>query len=545
MKFYFLVLVSFLYSNLTVSQVRFIAISDAKQVLTGSSFQVEFRLENAEGSGFQEPDFGGLKKLSGPGRSMSTSIINGRMSSSIGYIYTLVGLSPGKFKIGSARIISSKKEFKTEPLTIEVVKGSNTKNPARQMEAYDEEPSGEIYIEVSVNTKKAFPGQQIFVTTKLFTQVGISHIEQVGNDQPEHCEIEAIGGEYPVQREIYKGKEFLTKVLHHVAIYPQTDGRLIIPKKVYRLILGDDGFGFGLKSLFFNTAKVVESNSIVIDVQALPKPTPANYSGAVGQFKVEFSKLNSNYNLSDALRLNLNITGNGNFKIINPKIQIKDSLLDVLDPTTTGPQKLDDKTEIIKSQNYEFLLTPKKEGVLNLQNSFCYFDPVTQQYIQVKDSQNIQIIKTKTNKLISDNIKLRPIEIQSDRSFVQKNESVITIGLFLLPFIFGFFTYFNKNENNFIKNIFSFGSGKNNKEEHLPHNQNPDAQFLSICKKLIPGSETCNNIFELKTYLNLHPESNYSVEILKIIDEYQAHKYNPIPSPYALEEILNKLNKLK
>ncbi|HRI32451.1 MAG TPA: hypothetical protein PLD02_01775 [Saprospiraceae bacterium] len=51
----------FLFLSISISlksQVSFEATTDAKQVLTGSTFQVQFTLHNAEGGSFTAPDFG-------------------------------------------------------------------------------------------------------------------------------------------------------------------------------------------------------------------------------------------------------------------------------------------------------------------------------------------------------------------------------------------------------------------------------------------------------------------------------------------------------
>ncbi|NOT38257.1 MAG: hypothetical protein HOP11_12865 [Saprospiraceae bacterium] len=543
MKVLYPLLIALVFSQFLLSQVRFIATTDVKQVFTGSSFDVEFRLENAEGRQFQEPDFGGLKKIGGSGRSMSTTIINGSMSSSTGYTYTLVGLSPGKYTIGPASISVSQKVYKSNPLTIEVIKqNSSTSKGGRDFSNSTAEVDGDVFIEVSANQNKVYPGQQVFLTTKLFTQVGINHIEAIESSFPQNCEIENIGGDYPVQREIIKGKEYLTKVLNNVAIYPLSSGKIILPRRVYRIILGDDHFGFGLKSLFFETAKVIESNSLTIEVFPLPSPIPENFSGAVGNFSAEFSRLNSSYSLSDALQIILTIEGNGNFKIINPKIQINDSLIDIVNPSSSGSQKIKDLTEIIKKQSYSFLLTPKNTGVLNLNNAFCYFDPSQKKYIQIQDSQTINIIKSNSGN--KDHIvKPMPIYTDLDNDYNQRYNKFFSIALFLLPFILGFFM--NQGIGNFQTNFSSFLlSAKNKKEQVITNSTSPEELILSYCKKRIPDSAHCNSLFEMKNYLSSNTENSLSGKLVQLINEYQVYNYMPTKDPETLQQIISKFKSL-
>jgi len=83
----FLNLIAFLLTTSLFAQFpSFVAEVETQQALVGSPFNIEFSLKNAEGTGFSAPDFGGLQVLGGPSRSMQTKVINGRNSSSIGYI---------------------------------------------------------------------------------------------------------------------------------------------------------------------------------------------------------------------------------------------------------------------------------------------------------------------------------------------------------------------------------------------------------------------------------------------------------------------------
>ncbi|MCC6814906.1 MAG: BatD family protein [Saprospiraceae bacterium] len=519
------------------SQVQFNVICDVKQVLTGSSFNVEFRLENAEGRSFSEPDFGGLIKISGPGRSMSTTIINGHMSSSVGYVYNLVGTKSGKYKIGSAQISVGSKIYKTNPITIEVIKPSQSTSKEN---ISPDGSNGEIYLELSADKKEAYIGQQIVITTKLYTQVGINHIEAVDNNRIDKCDIEFIAGDFPVQREVVKGKEFLTKILSKIVLYPFSNGRLSIPSNTYRLILGDDGFGFGLKSLFYNTAKVVESNELVIDVLNLPEPRPSNFSGAVGSFKAEFSSLNLQYSSADAINCYIQIEGNGNFKKINPLINIADTLLDIMEPTTGGSIKVSDEKELIRSQKFDYLMIPKGTGNIDLNLSFCYFDPDQKKYIQLSDSNRIEITKTIGNNKIQIE-GLRPIQIVSSVNYNVNYLWVVFAILFFIPVITGLILYRNSNIATnilfFIKHWIPFLKAKRRGDKQIVGS---DETLILNLILVYPELKNCETLYQARQWISKQIGSNTNREILEIIDEYQVTKYNPNHTLEDLDRIISK-----
>ena len=84
--------------------VSFEATADARQAVLESYFDVTFTLKNADGNNFTPPSFQDFIVVSGPSRSMQTSIVNGQVSKEEAYIYTLQPRRLGRLTIGSASI---------------------------------------------------------------------------------------------------------------------------------------------------------------------------------------------------------------------------------------------------------------------------------------------------------------------------------------------------------------------------------------------------------------------------------------------------------
>ena len=122
-------LIFFVFQFLIVkAQVSFVTECNAKSVVVGSSFQLTFRLNNAQGINFTPPSFDGFDLINGPMRSMQSSFVNGVGTSSMGYVYTLQAVKEGNLKVGSASIVVNGKVLQSNPITISVLKSSSKKS---------------------------------------------------------------------------------------------------------------------------------------------------------------------------------------------------------------------------------------------------------------------------------------------------------------------------------------------------------------------------------------------------------------------------------
>ena len=63
--------------------------ADANKIIQNSTVSIQYKLDGAKGSGFKNPNFGSLELVSGPSQSTSMQIINGAMSQSQSFSYSL------------------------------------------------------------------------------------------------------------------------------------------------------------------------------------------------------------------------------------------------------------------------------------------------------------------------------------------------------------------------------------------------------------------------------------------------------------------------
>lgn len=422
--------------NLT-AQVSFEATTDARQVLQGSGFSIRFELKNAEGSRFTPPDFEGFAVLSGPMRSIQTSIINGVRSSSIAYVYELQTNKLGKFTIGSASIVADNRLLKTNPVSIEVLRAEPVSESER-----------EIFILASLDKEDVYVGEQCILSYKLFTRVSIDNIEAASRPSMDAFHDQAVNMlNNPVQREIYKGREYTTRVLYKTSLFPIRTGRIVIEPAVYRIVKGDrDPFGFGMPSLFQRQLETVVTNQLELNVKELPQPQPEGFSGAVGEMFLKVNPLRERYSMQDAIKIHLELIGNSNFLVLKGPEILNDGQFEVSDSKKSELIKLTDEPEIVKSQTMDFLLIPHEPGSYNIIPRFCFFDPKEKNYKTLGDTMKVEIVSlTGANtQFMEDQIQfpnVKPLNVKNKAGLFSKDilfwymgllpVSLLIIGLYL------------------------------------------------------------------------------------------------------------------
>lgn len=172
-------------------------------VSTGEPFRVEFSVENAsQVSDFQAPAFNGLEVLS-RSQGQTTRIINGKVSQSVSFVYTVQAPSPGRFTIAGAAARVDGVKLRSNPVTITVEKGAagaapSAGNPPPASSPFsvptpaaprdnDATPGilrkGEdamakikknVFVRVEVDHQQVYVGQQVTATYKLYTRLPTS-----------------------------------------------------------------------------------------------------------------------------------------------------------------------------------------------------------------------------------------------------------------------------------------------------------------------------------------------------------------------------------
>jgi len=280
--------ISFLliYGSLLFSQKGIEIQISGKKVEAGEPLMVTYSLSNYNERGLVRKGFEPFELVGGPqvSRSMSTSYINGNMSSSQTNAYTiyLVCKKLGKYSIPKQSFqLSDGSLIETQAIEIEVVKpGSLPKQPqqARQANPYDpfsafndpydpfgsppmsrqpspqnqQTPNGvfkdekeinlskDIFARIHVNKNKVYVGEPVSASIKIYTSLNSKgfEAEKVPNFNGFWTQDIPLPEKLEMKREVINGKEFVSVEIKKILLFPTKAGILeITPLKMKTIAL--------------------------------------------------------------------------------------------------------------------------------------------------------------------------------------------------------------------------------------------------------------------------------------------------------------------
>jgi hypothetical protein len=382
---------------------EFRAFADAKQVLEGSFFEVTFALSNGEGSNFKAPDFGrAFALVSGPSRSASTTIINGRMSSELAFSYALQAKKAGTFTFEPASIEVNGKTLRSNRVTLEVLKNDQA-GKAKQAQRGEE-----LFVTASLNAREAYLGQQVRLDYKVYTRVDLENFNFVEESDYVGFYVEDI--QHPdshMEEEVVNGVRYNARVLRSIALYPQKEGKLNIDPATLQVAVVSGGSADPLTGLTFG-AEIrrvpLRTEAVTLQVKPLPPNPPSSFSGGVGIFNMSSVINRTEVTTDDALTLRLTLTGDGDMKRVRaPQLNLGENF-DVYEPRTIAEEASETAGLRVSRKTIEYLIMPKKPGQYNIQPEFSFFNAESKQYETLKDySYQVTVRQGSGNKASASN----------------------------------------------------------------------------------------------------------------------------------------------
>lgn len=378
--------------NVQADEVQF-TMSAPSIVKVGDQFSLTLVL-NEKGDNLRMPNIGDFDILMGPSTSQSTSmqIINGQMSRSVSYSYTYVlrAKTEGTFTISPASIEIKKKIYQSNSLKIQVITGRQAQQQSgssAQGNGTEASASSEdnLFIRYETDKTNVYKGEMILATLKLYSRVALSFVEQTMPNFEGFWtqDIEIPQPEQTRTQEAVNGIIYSVYTLQKKVLIPQQTGKLAIEpaemvfsvqQRVRSQSIFDDFFGS-----YQNVRVAAKSDRISITVKDLP-PAPANFKGAVGNFKLSSSIDKTSITANEAITLKIKVEGSGNLKHINPINFSFPADFEVYDPKTSYNYSASDKG-LSGSTSFEQVFIPRFAGDYTIPaKEFIYFDPVAKTY---------------------------------------------------------------------------------------------------------------------------------------------------------------------
>lgn len=368
--------------------IQFHSSVSSTRVAQHTVFDVQFELQDAKGADFKPPSFEGFKVVGGPALGSSTTIINGAVSSSQTWSYSLLATRQGKFTIGSASVVAGRKKLNSKPITIDVIEPRDLS----QKEGTDgREP---IYLKANVPKGPFYPGQQIILTYTLLFRENVQTVSTLSEDDYADFFIQLFQ-EIPTETkyETINGMQFATRIVKAIALFAHQSGTFTIDPMLMSV-----GINAPFPSMhgLFTMRRIqdmqVASEPLTVTIKPLPSGAPSSFTGAVGTYSIQAMPGALQISTDDALTFQLQITGDGDARRWDLPVPVTDGAFEVYDPKVVEDRIEATGTRADHNRIANYQMIPSTPGRYIVYVPFTYFDPATEQYHTItSDTLHVQV----------------------------------------------------------------------------------------------------------------------------------------------------------
>lgn len=408
---------------------------DRNQIGLGDTLNLQITVSAKDNVNVKEPNLGNLPGFelinSSTGYETRSSYVNGRFVTETARTFTfmLAAGRKGSLTIPDIPVTIDGQTYRTKPITVAVSDARKAPPTARnqqrdqfdQMDDMEEifqqmlqrhlgpnaggggggagqqmgdgkpiNPNEAFVIQAETDKTKAYVGEQVTANIYLLTRGQLRDIDTLKYPDLKGFWKEDLEMATRLNFEsvTINGIPYQRALLVSYALFPIKAGKAIVdPYKAKCTVLTPSSFGFGRPYQFTKA-----SAPITIEVQDVPANRPADYTGAVGDFRVtaQFEPLTGTVNQPVTLRVRFE--GHGNAKLIEmPKLDLPPSF--ELYDTKNQAKYMKDGTSF---KEFEILIIPREPGVFKIPPvAISTFDPRSAKFTQAA-SQPLEISVTGT-----------------------------------------------------------------------------------------------------------------------------------------------------
>lgn len=401
-KYLLQVFVCIIFTHQLVAQSpQFVAESSGQRVAQNSVFQIRFELRNAEGDDFQPPSFRDFKIVGGPSFGSSTMIVNGSVSKSQSWSYSLLATTPGQFTIPSATVVAGRRKLTSNPVKINVL-------PAKDLaETNNALPDSEtVKLIAHVEEGEYYPGQQIILEYKLLFSENVQAVNTLQEDDYAEFFIQNFNSfSKEASYQTIGDQTFVSRTVKAIALFPHQSGIYEIDPMVMDVGINaphptNQGF-FTMRRL-----RSIQVASEPLKIKILPQPDDVaglEFSGAVGEYSIKtMPPTTTTITTNEDFTLRVEISGNGDARRWAPPVIATSGAFEIYDPTIVEDHLMDADGGVLHSRVIDYVLLPKEPGTYQVYIPFRYFNPATKRYqtissdtIELRVSQGSNVVQSR------------------------------------------------------------------------------------------------------------------------------------------------------
>ena len=488
--------------------------------------------------------------VGGPYEQTSIEVINGKMKDTKTLTWTLSPRKTGNITIPEIQGLIDGKRFVSKSIKISVV--NNLKKGSENS----------VFILAEVDKETAYLGEQITLTYKLYVDVNtkISGIDQFQMPDFNGFWVEEIFTPQRLQFQnknvLFQGRKYQVANLGQRALFPISADKHIIPavsiktqiEKKNRNTRRDPFFDPFFNSFFTETqTKIIKSKKRNITIKPFPEPKPTDFSGAVGDFKINVAIDQKEVEVNDGIIFTIILEGTGNLGLFTlPKVEFHQDLEAF--PPNDDYKKDVFRNQITGSQKLEYVLIPRKPGhfeIPMIEMSFFNlkldsWTSIKTQPIKIKvtgdnvESDNLTGLTKKEIELLSDDIRF----IKTNSSGMNTLENKLSVVALLFYFLSAIIFLLPITSKKIMKtNLFKVDDRRKKnaikKSLKILKTKNPDsfniaskAIYTYIQERLLLSSKNLDPTTAKSLLINYVDDKTLKelINILKICD---AGKYSP------------------
>ena len=345
---------------------------DPPQVRVGESSTLGIEVEGAQNAAV--PEIAAVDGLSvrfvGP--ETQVSIVNGHMSQSVTYRFSVVALRPGTFTIGPVAVAVGSARYEGAAVNLTAVAaGAPRAGPAGAT------GGDQLRLVLSAPKTAVFLHERVPLSLKLY----------IGNVRVANLQYPTVPGdgvaieklpEQPQQQREQTAQGVFQVVDFETGLTPLRSGSLTVGPATMHLDLlvrtrGDAFFG----GFFGDQQRPLDLHSEPLTLEVLPLPDanrPPDFTGAVGRFTLDVKAAPLALGVGDPVTVTSTIRGTGNIESVTPPAIEGSDLLRVYPVQPSGQPAAGERT-------FEQVVIPQRAGAVTLpEMRFSYFDPDARTY---------------------------------------------------------------------------------------------------------------------------------------------------------------------
>lgn len=338
--------------------------------------------------------------VQGSGSATNLQIINGEISYSLTYNYSLRPKRVGTFPIHKSWLVFDGQRYESNATSLKVVKSAAIAAGQAGREATGSSGKAkDLFLTAELDKKTAYVDEQVTLLVKFYRAIRLLSTPDYTPPQTADFWPHDIT---PQKRysQILNGREYAVTEIRR-ALFPTKPGNLKISEaRVTATVPDKRGSNQNRTSLWGNIFQqgrniTIRSKPLSIDVKPLPKEGKrADFSGGVGSYKILATIDKNEVEVNEGLTLRVKISGRGNVKSIpEPKLpQLPDFRVEK-SSSDFSLNFVDNKMG--GSKYFEYLLIPRLPGAQKIKAvTLNYFDPNLKRY-QTASSRPINLMVNK------------------------------------------------------------------------------------------------------------------------------------------------------